>query len=66
MTEEKQTMTTTEEVMTGEAKRVAMIVDRDQYDRLMTIAKKEKRSGRQQLAVILQSYLEEYDDGTNH
>jgi hypothetical protein len=38
-------------------KRVAVILDRDLYNRLMISAKEDNRSGRQQLAHILTQYF---------
>lgn len=39
-------------------KRVAVIIEREQYEALMALAKQERRSGRQQLAHIINSYME--------
>lgn len=47
-------------------RQIAMKIDPDQYDAIMTIAKIEHRSGRQQLAHIINSYLQQYTKGHNN
>lgn len=45
-------------------KRVAVIIEREQYEALMALAKQERRSGRQQLAHIINTYMEQ-DNGNS-
>lgn len=51
-------MTTTMEVEQEATKKVAVIIERELYQRLMQSAKEDMRSGRQQLAHILKQYFE--------